>query len=91
MHLLAFRHETPGAAGALNADDSLLDDDELANAEASQKMLKKRLKWLFDPLVQSLGESADNVSGIWWGFSWFQMHPMLTIVFDADIFPSSNG
>eukprot|EP00956_Cyclotella_meneghiniana_P011746 scaffold16521_cov66-Cyclotella_meneghiniana.AAC.9 len=62
LHLLAFRHETPGAAGALNADDSLLDDDELANAEASQKMLKKRLKWLFDPLVQSLGESADNIS-----------------------------
>ena len=64
LHLLAFRHETPGAAGALNADDSLLDDDELANAEASQKMLKKRLKWLFDPLIQSLGESADNVSDL---------------------------
>ena len=63
--MLAFRHETPGAAGALNADESLLDDDELANAEASQKMLKKRLKWLFDPLIQSLGESADNVSYIW--------------------------
>ena len=63
LHLLAFRHETPGAAGALSADGSLLDDDELANAEASQKVLKKRLKWLFDPLIQSLGDSADNVGG----------------------------
>jgi hypothetical protein len=64
LHLLAFRHETPGAAGALNADDSMLDDEELANMEASQKMLKKRLKWLFDPLINSLGEGADNVSDI---------------------------
>eukprot|EP00804_Cyclotella_cryptica_P029241 CCRYP_011675-RB/>CCRYP_011675-RB protein AED:0.01 eAED:0.01 QI:1427/1/1/1/1/0.75/4/248/1365 len=62
FHLLAFRHETPGAAGALNADDSFLDEDELANAEASQKTLKKRLKWLFDPLIHSLGEGADNIS-----------------------------
>ena len=52
LHLLAFRHETPGAAGALNADDSLLDDDELADAEAAQRMLKKRLKSLFDPLIK---------------------------------------
>lgn len=62
LHLLAFRHETPGAAGALNADDSLLDEDELADAEASQRMLKKRLKSLFDPLIKSLGDGADNVS-----------------------------
>jgi hypothetical protein len=66
LHLLAFRHETPGAAGASNADDSMLDDNELASMEASQKMLKKRLKWLFDPLIKSSGQDVDvdNVSGI---------------------------
>jgi hypothetical protein len=96
MHLLAFRHETPGTAGALNADDSLLDDDELADAEASQRMLKKRLKWLFDPLIQSLGEGADNVSvplnrcscNL---FSFAGTSHAFCVALCSDFFSSSNG
>eukprot|EP00957_Ditylum_brightwellii_P140653 10714410-Ditylum_brightwellii.AAC.1 len=70
LHLLAFRRETP-SAGAAEASATLTqisqssdrsDDNEdkeefvIANEEARQKMLRKRLKWLFEPLVQSLGE-----------------------------------
>ena len=40
-----------------------METEELAQSEeASEKRLKKRLKFLFDPLIQSLGERADNVS-----------------------------
>lgn len=76
LHLLAFRHETACAAGTLAGEiDDVASDvsDEgneekgksgevLRDQEASQKMLKKRLKWLFDPLIMSLGTGADNVS-----------------------------
>ena len=66
LHLLSFRNETVSAAGTLAANNSSyedLADEEVASYEAaSQKMLKKRLKWLFDPLIHSLGEGADNVS-----------------------------
>lgn len=76
LHLLAFRRETASAAGTLagEPDDAESDvasegdeeggasGDVLHGQEAGQRMLKKRLKWLFDPLVQSLGASADNVS-----------------------------
>jgi hypothetical protein len=66
LHLLAFRHETASAAGTLAGEDDSdveMDTEELAqNEEASEKRLKKRLKFLFDPLIQSLGERADNVS-----------------------------
>ena len=70
LHLLAFRQETASAAGTLAGenDDSASDvsdameEEVVHDQEASQKMLKKRLKWLFDPLIQSLGSGADNVS-----------------------------
>ena len=73
IHLLAFRQETASAAGILaggNKNMSSDEDEEMAGEEnkmmhaqeASQKTLKQRLKWLFDPLVQSLGAGADNVS-----------------------------
>lgn len=71
LHLLAFRHETASAAGTLagekesdDEDDAMAEEDEelIHSQEASQKMLKKRLKWLFDPLIGSLGPGADNVS-----------------------------
>ena len=66
LHLLAFREETGSAAGTLAGevdDEDDLDEGELAAVQtAAQKMLRKRLKWLFDPLVQSLGSGADNVS-----------------------------
>ena len=71
FHLLALRRETPSVGGVTSdappgkkeADDSdeetgpLVDDDE-----SQQRVLRKRLKWLFEPLVQSLGDSADNIS-----------------------------
>jgi hypothetical protein len=66
LHLLAFRHETASAAGTLAGEedsDVEMESKELAlSEEASEKRLKKRLKFLFDPLIQSLGERADNVS-----------------------------
>jgi hypothetical protein len=52
IHLLAFRPETP--SGGLNRRDH--------ESVENYKMLRKRLSWLFDPLVKSLGESADNIS-----------------------------
>jgi hypothetical protein len=52
IHLLVFRPETPSGGLHRNHNDSVEDD----------KMLRKRLVWLFDPLVKSLGESADNIS-----------------------------
>lgn len=67
LHLLVFRKETALAAGTLA--ETMDSDDEgdamaemIHTQEASQKTLKKRLKWLFDPLIQSLGSGADNVS-----------------------------
>lgn len=79
LHLLAFRHETASAAGTLAGEnESESENEEMADGgdeelmhtqEASQKMLKKRLKWLFDPLIQSLGAGADNVSILWFSLS----------------------
>ena len=66
LHLLAFRHETVSAAGTLagegESDDEMETEQFAQSEEASEKRLKKRLKFLFDPLIQSLGERADNVS-----------------------------
>ncbi len=67
FHLLAFRKETPlksgGSTGAQGADDdsSNYEDHEEFN-ESQERVLRKRLKWLFDPLVLSLGDTADNIS-----------------------------
>lgn len=52
FHLLVMRPETPATY------DKISDDNE----EAKHKMLQKRLKWLYDPLVLSLGDGADNIS-----------------------------
>jgi len=71
LHLLSFRRETPSAGGTAIAGILTQpkvaqveeDDEALVHAEESRhKVLKKRLKWLFEPLVQSLGEGADNIS-----------------------------
>lgn len=72
LHLLAFRHETASAAGTLPGENESESEDEtmsdggdkklMHTQEASQKMLKKRLTCLFDPLIKSLGDGADNVS-----------------------------
>jgi hypothetical protein len=52
FHLLLMRPETP------STNDMMAGDEE----EAKHKMLHKRLKWLYDPLVLSLGDGADNIS-----------------------------
>lgn len=68
IHLLLFRQEPASAAGLAKADSASTDSDDEAVAQAhhikdaSKKMLKQRLKWLIDPLIQSLGSGADNVS-----------------------------
>jgi hypothetical protein len=48
-HLLAHRRETPAALTAVEN-------------ESQRRILRKRLKIVLDPLVQSLGDSADNIS-----------------------------
>lgn len=67
FHLLAFRRETPSAGGASYAKSTGLtqsskDDENYEVDEGQHRVLKKRLKWLFDPLVSSLGDTADNIS-----------------------------
>ena len=67
FHLLAYRRESPSAGGAASSKSTGLtqtsQEDELYEVdEGQQRVLRKRLKWLFDPLVQSLGDSADNLS-----------------------------
>jgi len=72
FHLLAFRPETPSAGGTgiikssktskKRSKGDNVDDEELMEEEGQHKMLSKRLRWLLEPLVQSLGESADNIS-----------------------------
>lgn len=51
FHLLVMRPETP------STDEKRSEDDE-----ARYRLLSKRLKWLYDPLVLTLGEGADNIS-----------------------------
>jgi len=92
LHLLAFRHETASAAGMLpgerdsdaEEEDVEGDDDEeeeLAHSrEASQKMLKKRLKGLFDPLIESLGAGADNISFLLRMVELIGKHPPINVL-----------
>ena len=68
FHVLSFRRETPSAGAASYSRSTGLtqtshDDEEYYEIdEGQQRVLRKRLKWLFDPLVHSLGDSADNIS-----------------------------
>ena len=71
IHLLSLRRETPSAGGIvagvpgatqLAASESSDEDSGDGDDSAHQKLLRKRLKWLFEPLVLSLGDSADNIS-----------------------------
>jgi len=59
FHLLAFRPDTP-SGGVDHSND--YDEESQREEEARHKMLHKRLRWLLEPLVQSLGEGADNIS-----------------------------
>jgi len=92
LHLLAFREETASAAGTLpgeneNEDEQVVEDEGVADdvgllhsQEASQKMLKKRLKWLFDPLIQSLGAGADNISFLLRMVELIGKHPPINVL-----------
>ena len=71
LHLLAFRRETPSAGGSTGSGltqriGTQHDEEEEAyksvDEENQHKVLRKRLKWLFEPLVHSLGDGADNIS-----------------------------
>jgi hypothetical protein len=71
VHLLSLRRETPSAGGItvgvpgatqLAASQSSDEENDAFDDSAHQKILRKRLKWLFEPLVLSLGEGADNIS-----------------------------
>ncbi len=63
FHLLSLRAETPcGGFLKSKSSDMEVDHDEVSREELSQKLLRKRLRWLLEPLVQSLGEGADNIS-----------------------------
>ena len=61
MHLIAFREETPYVGGKSGLSQPSQNDHGEVD-EAGHRVLKKRLKHLFDPLVLSLGDSADNIS-----------------------------
>lgn len=71
FHLLCFRRET--SVTELENDEQRKsigrkqrtseDSSKAASDEARRKiMLKKRIRWLFEPLVHSLGDGADNIS-----------------------------
>jgi len=86
LHLLAFRQETASVAGTLagenDSDQDVADEsgNEMHLQEASQKMLKKRLKWLFDPLIQSLGPGADNISFLLRMVELIGKHPPINVL-----------
>jgi len=63
IHLLACRDETPSSAhsGRRNMGKAI-DDRDYEVDETGQKVLRKRLKSLYDPIVLQLGASADNIS-----------------------------
>ncbi|VEU41959.1 unnamed protein product [Pseudo-nitzschia multistriata] len=58
FHLLTCRQETPSSTGPSTGKSRKANDDD----ESGQRILRKRLKALYDPLVLQLGTSADNIS-----------------------------
>lgn len=66
--LLVYRRETPDS-----------DEDEV-----KQKLLKRRLKFLLEPLVQSLGDRSDNISFL------LRMTDVLTHYSPVDSWPSND-
>ena len=52
LNILAFRSETP----------IIKDESKTADSNVEYKQLRRRLKWLLEPLIQSLGNHADNIS-----------------------------
>ena len=70
LHLLSFRSETPSKSSGVTNDTTIEEEESdaeddlntVAKDSAKTKMLRKRLKWLIEPLVQSLGDGANNIS-----------------------------
>mmetsp|Transcript_16057 Transcript_16057/g.37212 ORF Transcript_16057/g.37212 Transcript_16057/m.37212 type:complete len:1378 (+) Transcript_16057:117-4250(+) len=62
FHLLTYRYETPSSTQSHRGNGGKIVKDKEEIDENAQKVLKKRLKALFDPLVLQLGASADNIS-----------------------------
>lgn len=66
IHLLSFRRETPHVGGdAFRKSTSVTQTSGVDGGEideTGQRILRKRLRWVFDPLVLSMGDSADNIS-----------------------------
>jgi len=70
IYLLSICKDTPSAGGSglqdsnhgeksIHADDSY---EDLVDDGNNQRLLRKRLKCLLEPLVQTLGDSADNIT-----------------------------
>lgn len=89
IHLLVLRQETASAVGSAREDSSASEGEAAAEEvhvqEASQKMLKQRLKWLFDPLIQSLGSGADNISFLMRMIDLIRNHPPINVVKKASV------
>lgn len=62
LHLLAHRRETPSEQDSDEIGDNEECDDCALSSENQHSLLRKRLKFLFQPLVESLGDQADNIS-----------------------------
>jgi len=62
FHLLTRRLETPSSKLLGKKQGGKTDDRDNEIDESGNKILRKRLKALYDPLVQQLGSSADNIS-----------------------------
>lgn len=73
FHLLVHRRETPYDDDAsavppkMDYNEDVIENDNNSaplsvDDEGRHRILRKRLKLIFDPLVRSLGESADNIS-----------------------------
>jgi hypothetical protein len=64
FHLLSHRRETPCIVASSEMDQVVGggNDEDAVDREGQQKVLRQRLKYLLEPLVQSLGDGADNIS-----------------------------
>ena len=62
LHLLALRKETPSLGSSTQGHFDSSKEISVEDSGSQLKVLRRRLKWLFDPLVLSLGDSAGNIS-----------------------------
>jgi hypothetical protein len=62
FHLLSFRTESPSGGASKNKSFEIDTHEELNKTQSAFKLLRKRLRFLLEPLVSSLGDGADNIS-----------------------------